>query len=129
MKNLKIKLLSFSFLFFLPTLTLAAADFELAGKNFKGVVGYIIDILQILYPILFSLAFITFFWGLSKFLLNSSKPEEIKNGKNYMLWSVVILFVLITYRTMIGLVANDLEINNKGDGIEPKESSVLLPTQ
>lgn len=107
-KNHKIFFIS-TFLF-LPNLSFA---FSLADSNFKGVIVAVLDILWILIPVLTSVAFLVFFWGLSKFILNSNKPEEIKKGKNYMLWGVLALFLLLTYRAIIGLVASELEF---GDG-------------
>ncbi len=84
-------------------------NFNLATSNFKTLIQYLLDVLNILIPILSGLAFIVFFWGLSKFILNSNKPEEIKNGRTYMIWGVLVLFVLLTYTAIIGFVSNELE--------------------
>ncbi len=88
-------------------------DLNSAGTNFKTVVDYISDIIAILVPILVGIAFIVFFWGLSKFILNSGKPEEIKNGRTYMLWGILALFVLMTFRVIIPLIRNELEIGRE----------------
>lgn len=103
-------LMSFS----IPVLTFAQADFNLAGSNFKSLIGYILSIINVLVPMLSGLAFIVFFWGLSKFILNSGKPEEIKNGRNYMMWAILALFILFTFRTIITLVSGDLELGGNG---------------
>ena len=55
--------------------TLSFADFTLGvdkTTTFRDVIYYVLDIVRILTPILAALAFIVFFWGLSKFILNSS---------------------------------------------------------
>jgi hypothetical protein len=101
-----------------PSVSLA---FSLAGSTFKTTVTYLVEILNILVPILIGCAFIVFFWGLSKFILNSSKPEKIKEGKEYMMWGILVLFILLTYKTIIGLVSSDLGF---GSGI-PDISNIL----
>ena len=87
-------------------------DFSLAGSNFKEVIWEILKIIDILNPILFILAFIVFFWGLSKFILSSGSEANIKKGKDYMLWGILALFILLTFRAIITLVAGDLGIGD-----------------
>ncbi len=111
---MKLEKLKYFLAIFIPNLVLAQADFNLAGSNFKSLIGYILTIINILTPILMGLSFIVFFWGLSKFILNSSKPEEIKIGKNYMMWAILVLFVLLTFKTIITLVSTDLEFGGNG---------------
>ncbi len=104
----------------------AFADFSLGidtPSKFGDFIIYLKDITNLLIPILFALAFIVFFWGVSKFILNSNKPEEIKNGRNYMMWGILVLFILLTFRTIIGLVSNDLGIGSK----TPTIPTLLLP--
>lgn len=91
-----------------------------SGTTFSTVITYIMEIIKLLIPILVGVAFIVFFWGLSKFILNSNKPEEIKNGRNKMMWGILMLFILITFNAIIGLMANEFEIK-----IIPDVSNVL----
>ncbi len=88
--------------------------FSLKASTFRSFILYILSIIYVLIPILFALAFIFFFWGLSKFILNSGSKTDIDNGKNYMIWGIVILFVLISFRTIIGLISKELEIGDGG---------------
>jgi hypothetical protein len=113
---IKIKHLIF-FFFLVPSITLGA--FSLENLNFKGLIKEVLIIINLLVPILFGIALVVFFWGLSKFILNANKPEEIENGKNYMIWGVFVLFILFTFTTIIGLVSNELEIGSK-DPVVPK---------
>lgn len=118
-KPLKIGSLLFLVSLILPSISFA---FSLAqsGTTFSTVITYIMEIIKLLIPILVGVAFIVFFWGLSKFILNSNKPEEIKNGRNKMMWGILMLFILITFNAIIGLVATELEIK-----IIPDVSNVL----
>ncbi len=94
-----------------------AQDFSLtqAGMNFKGIVDYVISLIELLVPILSAGAFVVFFWGLSKFILNSGSPAEVTKGKNYMFWGVLALFVLVSARAIISIIASNLEIGDTGN--------------
>ncbi|GEM_PF-576273 len=98
--------------FILPAIT-SAQGFTLESSTFKGVIFEILNVISILIPILFAGAFLVFFWGLSKFILSSNNQADIDKGKTYMMWGVLALFILISFRSIITLVSRDLEI---GDG-------------
>ena len=105
------------------TYLLAFSLFD-AGTNFKSVVDYVLDVISVLIPILVAFAFIFFFWGLSKFILSSGNKDGVEKGRDYMLWGILALFILFSFRTIIGLVSNDLGFTTTrvDDG-----SSVKLP--
>lgn len=113
--------LSFTILFSVPFLVFAIGG---EGSTFKSVTLYIISLLNLMVPLLFGLSLIVFFWGLSKFVINSENEAELNKGKNYMLWGILALFILFSYRTIVTLVVNDLEFGKGGDG----SSFPLLPT-
>ena len=96
--------------------------FSLSNSTFKGVILEVLSIIKLLVPILFGLAFIVFFWGLSKFILNSGNKEGIEKGKNYMFWGILALFILLSFQTIISFVSNDL-------GIGDARNIPLLPIQ
>lgn len=79
----------------------------LIGSDFKCSVYRVIGFLDALNPILFSLSFVVFFWGLSKFVLNSGSKEEIEKGKSYMVWAIFALFVMISFRAIISFFTSD----------------------
>ncbi len=106
------KIYLFGLLFIIPVIALGA-DFSLSGSTFGGIIDEIVKILNLLLPILTAVALILFFWGLSMFILNSGNQADLTKGKNYMFWGVLALFILITYKTIIVLVATNLDI---GDG-------------
>lgn len=121
----------FTFLtFFIPILINAqevAQDSFLNGSTVGGVITEVTGIIGSIQPLLMAAAFLVFFWGLSKFILNSNKPEEIKNGKNYMIWGILALFILLTYMTIIGLLSVELGIGNK-DPVIPQLPMVPYTT-
>lgn len=108
---------------FFPALALSASLLR-AGNTFRDVILYVLGIISVLTPILFTLAFLVFFWGLSKFILSSGNETEVAKGKSYMLWGILALFILLTFKSIISLVSNDLELTTGG----ARESGSLLPT-
>ena len=78
------------------------------GTQFKTVIAYIVDIIGTLTPILFALAFMVFFWGLSKFILHSGNAAEVAKGRDYMLWGILALFLLITSLAIIKFLMGEL---------------------
>lgn len=85
------------------------------SSTFKTIIYSVIDILKLVVPILFGLALVFFFWGLTKYILRySSSPKELEEGKKYMLWSILALFVLFTFRAIIGLITNEFEFGRAG---------------
>jgi hypothetical protein len=94
---------------FLPNLTLA---FSLKDSTFSGIITEVREIIALLLPLMIAAAFLFFFWGLTKFILNSNNEKEIETGKKYMIWGVLALFVLFTFRSIITLISNDLEIGD-----------------
>ena len=100
--------------------------FDLGSSTFKSTIGYVMEMIDILIPILSGLAFLFFFWGLSQSILNSDKPEEIKKSRSKMLWGILALFILLTFKTIIGLVSTELEIK----GVSPTAGipGTFLPT-
>lgn len=82
--------------------------FALYGTTFKENIMYVIEFLvNPLYKILFALSFIVFFWGLAKFILRSGNETERVKGKKYMTGGIVVLFVLLTYMTIISLLSGE----------------------
>lgn len=105
---MKTKIHLFSIYIALSVPIVSNAAFGLADSNFKGVVGEAVSILNLIIPILAIGSFIVFFWGVTKFVINSSNDKELIKGKTYMKWSILVLFILISYRTIISLVTSDL---------------------
>ncbi|MFZ2522466.1 MAG: hypothetical protein WAX44_00855 [Minisyncoccia bacterium] len=66
-------------------------------------------------PAFLSLAVLVFIWGLSKFFIRSGNKTEIENGRKYMLWGTIALFVLLSVRAIIGVVINAVGLNGSTD--------------
>lgn len=95
----------------------------LSGGNFSSAVSEAVSIIYLIIPIFLLIAMIAFFWGVGKFVLKSGSASDIENGRKYMFWGVIALFVLLSVRVIIGQLSNALGI---GD-LNADEWSLLLP--
>ena len=78
-----------------PTISFAALD------GVKGLLGDIREILGLLKPILYGLAFIYFFWGVGQFILHSGEEKAREEGKKKMIWGIVALFVILSITSIL----------------------------
>lgn len=66
------------------------------------------DVINFLIPLLLSLAVLVFFWGLVKYIANSSDEAAKEGGKTLMIWGMVAIFVMVAFWGIIGYVQNSL---------------------
>lgn len=98
-------------LFVLPVsfLSAATADFDLAGQRFDQILTYVTN--ELVTPLFYALdllAFLVFSYGLMKFVIKADNEQELKKGKEYMLWGIIALFVLVSFTTILGLISGEL---------------------
>ena len=102
MKKVLITLAAFS-----PLLALAQP--QNAGKPDLGYISSLVnslgDILNLLLPIVVTLALLFFFWGLALFILNADNEEARGKGRSIMVWGIVALFVIVAVWGLVGLLA------------------------
>ena len=94
---------------FIPVLTYA---FDLKNSTVGGVIAYVIELLNLLVPILVAGALVLFFWGLSRFVISAGNEAELKKGKDFMVWGILALFILFSYNAIISIFGDELEIGN-----------------
>lgn len=64
-------------------------------ENFKELVAYIIDILSLIIPLIFSLALLVIIWKIiDSWVLQAGNPDKIKEGKQYAIWGILVLVVM-----------------------------------
>lgn len=81
-------------------------------QSFISSVGYIGGLLL---SVASTLAIVVFFYGLALFILNSTDEKKVEEGKSWMFWGIIALFVLITIWGIIGLLQRTVG-NTKGPG-------------
>jgi hypothetical protein len=101
-KNLKTRILLFyisltpSIIFAMPT-------------NLKGFIDLFLGLLKIFIPILSGVAFIFFFYGMAKFILSSGDSKTLADGKKFILYSILAMFVLLSLGGILQFMSDQLE--------------------
>ena len=100
----------------LGTLFFASLDvaYAQAGDIFS-LEGTALSLLSRLGAMLVALAIMLFFWGLVKFIANSSDAKEHEEGKKFIFWGLISLFVIFSLWAIVGVVLGDFGITPGGE--------------
>ncbi len=63
-------------------------------------------------PFLVTLAIAAFIYGIIKYFLNPDNEEKRKEGKTYMFWGLVTLFVMVSIWALVGILSASFTPNN-----------------
>ncbi len=102
-------------LYFVPVLALA--------QNLGGLVTLVQQmqtVLNNIYPFLFGLAIIYFFWGVAKYILSAGDPKAAAEGRSIMIWGIVALAVMASIYGLIYFLQNSF-------GVNANNTTVTLP--
>ncbi len=75
-------------------------------KTLKDIADTIIQIVNLLIPILISIALIAFFWGITKTIFNSDSEEARTTGKKIMIYGLLSIFVITSLWGILSLAQN-----------------------
>lgn len=82
-----------------------------AVTDFKSLMQLFADLLGAVMGVLYMAAFAAFFWGIVLFIFNTDDDYKRQEGKNWMFWSIIALFVMITVWGLVGLLLKTVGIN------------------
>ncbi len=77
--------------------------------NIEQLIVSVSNIINLLVPIVFTLALLYFFWGLANYILKAG--EEKEEGKNIMIWGIVALFVMASVWGIVGFIQTALDVD------------------
>jgi len=83
---------------------------------FKTVLWVLAGIVDLLIPILISLSFVVFVWGLVLFIGRSGSQQAVEEGKRKMIWGVLVLFVIVSVWGIIALLKTMTDTDVAGMG-------------
>lgn len=75
-------------------------------------------------PLLITLAVIGFVYGIVKYFLNPDNEEKRKNGKEFMTWGLISLFVMVSFWGIINIFKASLT-----DGVSDEVKIPKIPLQ
>ena len=63
-------------------------------------------------PLLFIFAVASFIWGVVQFVINDSEESKKAKGRNFMIWGIIALAVMVSVWGLVGILENTFGINN-----------------
>lgn len=81
--------------------------FVFAQVNTSGLIGFLQKVhglIGLVIPILISLGVLGFMWGIVLYLFGKNKDE----GKTFMLWGIIALFVMTSVWGLVGILRGTL---------------------
>ncbi len=80
-------------------------------QNFSELVLVFIKIIALILPLLVALSLLVFFWGLFKFIAKADDVKTHTEGKFFMIWGLVGLFLMISFISIINFFYDDIGFN------------------
>ncbi len=103
---------------FLPIISFAQRDVSgsLCPNNFNTI-GDIFGwatcmISNSIIPLLFALALAFFIWGVIKFTVADTESKEKQKGKDFMIWGIIALFVMVSVWGLVNVLNLTFGVRN-----------------
>lgn len=97
----------------LPALVLAQGKIT----TFEGLVNKVINIIQYVIPLIFSIALVAFLWGIFQYFFSGAEKKE--EARDFLLYGIIGLFVMISVWGLVKILTSTFPL----DTAQPK-----LPT-
>src|SRR3989344_1795533 len=72
------------------------------------IISDIEHILSLMGPFLVSIAVFFFMWGVVKFIAHAGDEKAVADGKMFMIWGMVGLFVIVSIWGIVGFIQDSL---------------------
>lgn len=72
------------------------------------------NILDIVIPIVMTLALLYFFWGLANYILGTGDEEKRKAGREMMIYGIIALFVMAAVWGLVGVIGRTFNVSTTG---------------
>jgi hypothetical protein len=105
------KKISFSALFTTALLVPSIASAAGGVNNITDLIRYILSFVNLLIPLVGSLALLAFLKGLATFISKSGDVKSQQDGKDLMLYGVIALFVMVAFLGILTILKSDLGLN------------------
>jgi peptidoglycan hydrolase-like protein with peptidoglycan-binding domain len=117
-------------LFLNINLSFAQDNAAVASQNFKETANNLTNnVLATAGTLLMTAAFVLFFYGVVVFIYEratgKNSEQELKKGKDFMLWGLIALFVMVSAWGIIRLAQNLLDIKSSDITIQPVQFAAL----
>mgnify|MGYP003424279303 CR=1 FL=1 len=98
--------------FLIPTVPVMAQSSPSGGSVCDSNVGDIADVMLLgvciirkaLIPLLITLSIVLFIIGVIKYISKADEPAEREEGRNFMIYGLVALFVMVSIWGLVGII-------------------------
>lgn len=97
------------------TLTLPSVAF--AVSDVGGVLDVLITLVKRIIPLLISIAVLVFFWGIVKFVAHGGDEKKIEEGRAFMIWGMIGLFVIVALWGIVGYIQSSLGLTDANPSV------------
>jgi uncharacterized membrane protein (GlpM family) len=86
---------------------------SLAGNpKFQDLICYVTKIINdSVIPLIFTLAVVMFLWGVVQYVINSDEEAKKEKGRQFMLWGIIALAVMVSVWGLVGILSGTFGIN------------------
>ncbi len=98
----------------LSRVAISGASCSLAGSpKFQDVLCYITGIINnSIIPLIFAVATVMFVWGIVQFfILNADEEKKREQGKQFILWGIIALAVMLSVWGLVGILGSTFNVN------------------
>lgn len=82
-------------------------------KSLTDIINFITcTLMNAVVPLLVALAVVGFVYGIIKYFLNPDNEEKRKDGKSFMLWGLVSLFVMVSIWGLVGIFSGTFGVKS-----------------
>ncbi|MEI6480562.1 MAG: hypothetical protein WCO12_03535 [bacterium] len=82
-----------------------------AGTNIRDLTVGINSVMGRLVPLIIGFAMVVFLWGVLNYIFHANDVEKRKEGKNFMIWGLIGLFVMVSLWGIVAALANSLNFH------------------
>ncbi len=101
----------------LPVLVLLMPIIVSAQTRFQGIRTFIVSlsgIISLLLILVASLGLLAFLWGLVKFIMHAGDVKTHAEGRQFMVWGIIALFVMVSVWGLVRFIQDNLGIQSGG---------------
>ena len=90
------------------------------NPKFQHLLSYVSCIItKSVIPLIFALALAMFFWGVVQFVLNSSEEAKKERGKEFMIWGIIALAVMVSVWGLVKILGTTFGIEYAIPQVKP----------
>lgn len=83
-----------------------------SSPNFQSLADYVTCVINnSIIPLIFALAVVMFVWGVVQFVINSDEEAKKAKGKQFMIWGIVALAVMVSVWGLVSILGGTFGIN------------------